>query len=83
MIKKTVLLTEMFNDVCTPSEKRKFDSMYAVNNKGAATAFALRTIKCYWDLHIAKKDKPTSTLCDTGERMIRINGNGRSWLQRF
>ncbi len=83
MIKKTVLLTEMFLDVATPSEKRKFEFLYARSNKGSATVFALRTIKTYWDLHIFKKDKPSSTLSDNGERTIRINSGGTSWLERI
>lgn len=81
-MKKTVLLTEMFMDVATASEKKKFEMLYASRNKGSATVFALRTIKVYWDLYIAKKDKP-STLPDNSERTIKITYNSVSAYEKF
>ncbi len=83
-MRKTVILTEMFKDVATPSEMKKFELLYAKNNKGSATVFALRVIKVYWNVFIAHKDKaPSLPDHDKGERTIKINHAGVSWHEKL
>lgn len=79
-MKKTVLLTEMFMDVATAMEKKKFEMLYAKNNKGSATVFALRVIKMYWDLYIAKKEQSSTQFSSETEHSIKINSGGMSWF---
>lgn len=83
-MKKTVLLTQMLMDVATPSEKKKFEGLYAKNNKGSATSYALRIVKTYWDLHIQKRQQAAPTPQNDSvvpEGMLKINYGGRSWLE--
>ena len=85
-MRRTVLLEEMFNDCATLPEKRKLEELYAKHNKGSATVLMIRTIKSYWDLHIAKKDKPDALLPDKevqeeAPRLIKFNYAGKSWYE--
>lgn len=84
-MRRTVLLEQMFNDICTPSEKRKLEELYAKRNKGSATVLMTRTIKTYWDLHIAKRDivptLPDKEIEEDTSHLIKFNYAGKSWYE--
>lgn len=74
----------MFKQVATPSELRKFEKLYQLQNKGSATILALRVVKRHWDKMIANHNtqiEETTKLTVEEPRTFKVNYRGSSWLE--
>ncbi len=72
MIRRTVILEEIFKDIATPQERAIVDELYAKRLKGNAVKFMLSKIKKQWDVFMGR-----GLTEEIGEaRTIRITEGG-------
>lgn len=86
--RRTILLEEVYRKIATPSELKKLDELYAKRAKGVATAMMTRRLvellTYFIDKHglpgktQVRKQEITQEEMPTFNRIIKINGNGKS-----
>lgn len=75
MLRRVIILEQLFNDIATPQEREIVNELYAKRLKGNAVKFMLSKVKAQWDIMMGKTDSPEAP---QSPRTIVITENGVS-----
>lgn len=77
MVRKVVMLEEMFRDCASQMEIQTVEDLYAHGRKGSAIVYMTKRIKRQWDAMLGKNDKVTPI---AKPRTIKINEGGNTHM---